>query len=250
MDTHQSDLIIDLSHENNQLVERFEQTKYWDIFEEILEDYERNNYLENIQEILEAGQSKVEERAKIAGKDIDQVKKKAAGDYFQRLVVYAILDEAQENGYRVLYDPQLDSHQELSSLDLDFEGESVKPDTDIVIYDPENDSPIHIFSCKTSLRERLTQSAMWKMFYSVSSHDCDDPTCPSHNYNQSGTDREVLVGFITIDWYDELVNNDVAQLLDVGYTNNEKSVDESAGIYPIDKLRDHIFNDWTQPRSE
>jgi hypothetical protein len=237
---------MDIRKENEKFLNKLPGWKYWDIFEREINAVPKDQRLSTARSIIEDCQEDVEARAESQDLNLSQVRRSVAGRYFQGFITNETLDVASENGYRILHDPTLSNHPELSNASLDIGGLTVEPDTDIVYYEPDADSPIYIFSCKTSLRERLAQSGMWQIVYQMAGHDCSDPECPTNSYTHSGTlDREVYAGFITLDWYEEVPNNDVIDLLDITYVANPSSVDRSRDVYPLEKLPDHIEKGWS-----
>lgn len=219
--------------------------KYWDIFDREIQKFDEEDRLDNAQTIIRSCKADVEDRAESNGKQLDQVRPAVAGRYFQAFIASTTISTASENGYRVLHNPKLSKNPELKNASLEFNDTEIEPDTDIVYYEPDADSPILIFSCKTSLRERLAQSGMWKIIYETAGHDCSDTDCPTHNYSFSGTlDRDIYLGFITMDWYDEVERNDIVDMMDLGYVADTTNVDRSANIYPLPELTDHIESGW------
>lgn len=230
---------------NKQLVNKFDGWMYWDIFDAEIQKVAKDRRLAQAQSIIENCEPAVEDRAESNDKNLDQVRRSVAGDYFQGFIASTTAETATNNDYRVLHNPTLSKNDDLKDLALTLNGNEVKPDTDLVYYKPDDDSPIMIFSCKTSLRERLAQSGMWKIVYETAEHECSDEDCPTHNYSFAGDiDREIYIGFITIDWYDEVESDDVVDLLDLGYVANPANADRSADIYPVAELADHIESDW------
>ena len=86
-----------------------------------------------------------------------------------------------------------------------------KPDIDLLVYGQNPKSPIVIYSCKTSLRERAGQTYRWKLLLDLASCTCPyierSQECPIHRYEISYEKlRPVKVGFITADFYREINN--------------------------------------------
>jgi type II restriction enzyme len=84
-------------------------------------------------------------------------------------------------------------------------GESQRPDVDILIYTEDEDTPLLICSCKTSLRERAGQTYRWKLLLDMARCNCEhEPDCPMSRYNlHYESDKDILVALITADFYDE-----------------------------------------------
>jgi hypothetical protein len=90
----------------------------------------------------------------------------------------------------------------------------------------------------------MAQSGMWKLMFEVATHSCIDPGCPTQNYSFSGEfERDIYMGFGTVDFYDDVESKDIVELFDFGYV---PTVDEgTSGVaYPMERLLDHIENRW------
>ena len=234
---------------NQDVKSRIEQYTYWDIFEEDVNRRTDREILTDIEGLMTNVVDEVTARAEENGKDVSQVRSNVAGNYFQALVSYATADVAAENGLRLLHSKKLESTGLADAVPvIGGEDETIlSPDSDIVYYDPEG-GPIFIISCKTSFRERMAQSGMWKLMFEVATHSCSDPDCPTHNYSFSGEfERDIYMGFGTVDFYDDVESKDIVELFDFGYA---PTVDEGASgvAYPMDRLIDHIENEWSSFR--
>lgn len=235
---------MELKTKNDKDKNKVKRYEYWSIFEKNIYTYAE--CIPNIRELLESCKEEVIALAEKEGKDITQVKRKVAGDYFQAVVFWDIVDTATKSGLRALLNRRVQTVPALSNAIPDYNGTELKPDTDIVFYKPASQKPVYILSCKTSFRERLGQTGMWKLFYDMATYSCNDPSCPSHSFSLSGsTKRNIYTGFVTIDWYDELKSNDIADTLDFGYTANPKSVDQSKNVFSITEMKDHIQDHWS-----
>ncbi|MFQ6071932.1 MAG: BsaWI family type II restriction enzyme, partial [Methanosarcinales archaeon] len=191
-------------------------------------------------------------RASDEGLDLKQVRVSVAGKYFQALLAYIIADTASENGYRILLDPDLRKYDELQGTVVMLGDTALKPDADLVLYKPDDVmTPIAIFSCKTSLRERIHQSVMWKLLAELSFMKCEYSStvegCPVDKYKMDvEIDRDIILGFITMDWYNELANpqyKGISSIFDVIYTSNLNI--NLPNVRSIDLIFDDIRNDWT-----
>jgi len=234
---------------NQDVKSRIEQYTYWDIFEEDVNRRTDREILTDIEGLMTNVVDEVTARAEENGKDVSQVRSNVAGNYFQALVSYATADVAAENGLRLLHSKKLELTELADAVPvIGGEDETIlSPDSDIVYYDPEG-GPIFIISCKTSFRERMAQSGMWKLMFEVATHSCSDPDCPTHNYSFSGEfERDIYMGFGTVDFYDDVESKDIVELFDFGYA---PTVDEGASgvAYPMDRLIDHIENEWSSFR--
>ena len=234
---------------NQDVKSRIEQYTYWDIFEEDVNRRTDREILTDIEGLMTNVVDEVTARAEGNGKDVSQVRSNVAGNYFQALVSYATADVAAENGLRLLHSKKLESTELADAVPvIGGEDETIlSPDSDIVYYDPDG-GPIFIISCKTSFRERMAQSGMWKLMFEVATHSCSDPDCPTHNYSFSGEfERDIYMGFGTVDFYDDVESKDIVELFDFGYA---PTVDKgTSGVaYPMERLIDHIENEWSSFR--
>lgn len=234
---------------NQDVKSRIEQYTYWDIFEEDVNRRTDREILTDIEGLMTNVVDEVTARAEENGKDVSQVRSNVAGNYFQALVSYATADVAAENGLRLLHSKKLESTELADAVPvIGGEDETIlSPDSDIVYYNPDG-GPIFIISCKTSFRERMAQSGMWKLMFEVATHSCSDPDCPTHNYSFSGEfERDIYMGFGTVDFYDDVESKDIVELFDFGYA---PTVDEgTSGVaYPMERLIDHIENEWSSFR--
>jgi len=234
---------------NQDVKSRIEGYTYWDIFEDDVDRRSDRDILTDMDSLMNNAVDEVTERAQENGKDVSQVLSNVAGNYFQALVSYATADVAAENGLRLLNSKKLESTELADAVPIisDEEETVLSPDSDIVYYDPEG-GPIFIISCKTSFRERMAQSGMWKLMFEVATHSCSDPDCPTHTYSFSGDfERDIYMGFGTVDFYDDVAFKDIVELFDFGYA---PTVDEgTSGVaYPMEKLLDHIENQWSSFR--
>lgn len=234
---------------NQNVRSRIEGYTYWDIFEDDVDCRSDREILTDINDLMTNVVDEVTERARDNNKDVRQVRSNVAGNYFQALVSYATADVAADNGLRLLHSKRLESTELADAVPIigDKEDTVLSPDSDIVYYDPDG-GPIFIISCKTSFRERMAQSGMWKLMFEVATHSCSDPDCPTHNYSFAGEfEREIYMGFSTVDFYNDVESKDIVELFDFGYA---PTVDEgTSGVaYPMEKLLDHIKTRWNSFR--
>lgn len=235
---------------NDDVKSTIEDYTYWDIFEEGVQQRSSREVLGDINTLMNSVENEVTTRASEAGQDVTQTRRTVAGTYFQALVSYATADIASDNGFRLIHNPRNLNGTELAGAVPTFEdgsGEETEltPDTDIVYFDPDNDnSSIFIVSCKTSFRERMTQSALWQIMFTMSNHSCPEQNCPTHQFSLSGDfNRDIYMGFATTDFYDSIDSIDVIDLFDFGYVPSEGS-STADNVYPISCLVDHIQNEW------
>jgi len=177
--------------------------------------------LDYLTEIMRKSQENVEKiiQKKIKKgeiKDASQSRVAVAGLNFQGIIVYALVKNILLGNLPkiiVALRPKQSKHYKeiLEKYTEIIVGDEIqKPDVDIMIFDPnKKDTPVIIYSCKTSLRERAGQTYRWKLLYEMATSKCEyiekSETCPIKKYKISFSgEREVLVGFITADFYDEI----------------------------------------------
>lgn len=92
------------------------------------------------------------------------------GKNFERLILHIIEDQVSLLGLKCTKDAVLDRtrlSEELSrvrrNLVVHYGPYDLVPDTDIIIYDPKNYTIVAVVSCKITLRERIAQTAYWKL---------------------------------------------------------------------------------------
>jgi type II restriction enzyme len=132
-----------------------------EIFEEAREKYK--------QEYLSSSKaSKL--RAKGKTPDAEQSWKAFKGKNFEKLIWHIIGDELESVDLRVILGASLKRKKlsaELSkvyrNLLIRYGQWALLPDVDLVIYDPTTCNIIGVISCKITLRERIAQTAYWKL---------------------------------------------------------------------------------------
>jgi len=111
-------------------------------------------------------------RARAQGRqpDHEQSWRAFKGSNFEKLVLYMIEDGVRALGLGITTDRKLEARNlsiELSrvrrNLVVHYGRYEIMPDTDLVIYDPEDDTVLAVISCKVTLRERIAQTAYWKL---------------------------------------------------------------------------------------
>lgn len=132
-----------------------------EIFEEAREKYKKE-YLSS------SKASKL--RAKGKTPDAEQSWKPFKGKNFEKLIWHIIGDELESVDLRVILGASLKRKKlsaELSkvyrNLLIRYGEWALLPDVDLVIYDPTTCNIIGVISCKITLRERIAQTAYWKL---------------------------------------------------------------------------------------
>jgi len=117
-------------------------------------------------------QSDTAKRARAEGREPDheQSWRSFKGKNFEKLVRYMIEDGVKALGLGITTDTKLEARNlpmELSrvrqNLVVHYGRYDIMPDTDLVIYDPEDQTVLAVISCKVTLRERIAQTAYWKL---------------------------------------------------------------------------------------
>ncbi|WP_457638732.1 BsaWI family type II restriction enzyme [Persephonella sp.] len=161
-----------------------------------------------LHDIMRNSQDSVEELIRervIQGeiKDPNQARKTVAGNSFQFLILYALIENIEEgnlpNSLIVLKTKQHKVLDEYATIEV--AGETQKPDIDLLVFTEDERHPVMIYSCKTSLRERAGQTYKWKLLVEITKK------CPQlkEEYQLKYPEkRKVLTGFITTNFYDEI----------------------------------------------
>jgi type II restriction enzyme len=132
-----------------------------EVFEEAREEYKRE-YL--------ASSKAAKLRAKGKTPDAEQSWKAFKGKNFEKVIWYMIDEELQSINLRAIPGNQLGRKRlspELSkvyrNLLIRYGQWALLPDVDLVIYEPATCGVIGVVSCKITLRERIAQTAYWKL---------------------------------------------------------------------------------------
>ena len=117
-------------------------------------------------------ESDTAKRARAEGREPDHEQSWRAfkGKNFEKLILYMIEDGVRALGLGITTDAKLETRNlpiELSrvrrNLVVHYGRYDIMPDTDLVIYDPEDHTVLAVISCKVTLRERIAQTAYWKL---------------------------------------------------------------------------------------
>ena len=114
---------------------------------------------------------KEKHRKNFKGKDFEQSWKPVKGRLLERFIMYAIKSEVEALGLKAIMQKDIESEkltEELEQVRTNVlvhygEGHSLVPDADIIIYDPSDRTVLAIISSKVTLRERIAQTAYWKL---------------------------------------------------------------------------------------
>ncbi len=181
--------------------------------------------------------------------DPDQARKSAAGNVFQQMVAYCIAENiingnlsprlvVKMSGFKDIID-------QYASIRI---GDDVQqPDTDVLVYDPDDEeSPIMIFSCKTSLRERAGQTYKWKLMCDLATCKCehmkDNPECTTVKYRlEYDPTRMVKMCIITADFYNEITNPQIHGIFNFfDYSYITKKIEDDDSIIPLGHVIDDL----------
>ena len=166
--------------------------------------------LDYLDEILKNSEPAVMNIARQTSKDLKQVRVSVAGNNYQALVAFALMENVLVGNLpnlHIIVKPK--QHPIIKQYGIIKVGEQTqKPDIDILIHSDKPKSPLVICSCKTSLRERAGQTYRWKLLLDLATanpkHLKKYPDCPINRLNiQYNQDRKVYVVLITADFYNE-----------------------------------------------
>ena len=182
--------------------------------------------------------------------DFEQSWKPVKGNILEKLITHILEDEVAGLGLRIVRGNTLDKSKsqnlskELSlvkrNLLVDYgEFGSHLPDVDMIIYDPKTLKVLAVISSKSSLRERIAQTAYWKLKL----------------YGDKATEH-IKVYFITPDEDGTLTiktpaNKDRAMVevdTDGSYVMSERQIEESSTVKMFDKFIDDLRESLNEQR--
>lgn len=182
--------------------------------------------------------------------DFGQSWKPVKGNILEKLITHILEDEVAGLGLRIVRGNTLDKSKsqnlskELSlvkrNLLVDYgEFGSHLPDVDMIIYDPKTLKVLAVISSKSSLRERIAQTAYWKLKL----------------YGDKATEH-IKVYFITPDEDGTLTiktpaNKDRAMVevdTDGSYVMSERLIEESSTVKMFDKFIDDLRESLNEQR--
>ena len=181
----------------------------------------------------------------------DQARKSAAGNIFQQMLAYILALNILEGNItkNVIVTTSTKSIVDKYAA-IHVGNDTQKPDSDVIVYSLDNDTPIINISCKTSCRERAGQTYKWKLLCDLATCDCDhkddSPDCPCRKYDLSYVpQKKILICFVTTDFYNELRNPQIAAMFnffDYSYIAKEES--DNPKILTLDNIIDSINNEF------
>ncbi len=202
-----------LKIENNENIH-----KSLEILNEYIKNYGEIKSFDFLHDIMKKSQPFVEELLELRKKinpnyDKDQARKRIAGNNFQFLVLYLlILNIEKGNLPENLIILKTKKHKIVDEYaTIKVADETQKPDLDLIAFSEEEEKPIIIYSCKTSLRERAGQTYRWKLLVDITKH------CPAliEKYKLEYPEkRKVLTGLITTNFYNVIMQPQQKGMLD------------------------------------
>jgi type II restriction enzyme len=175
-------------------------------------------------------------------RDFEQSWKPVKGNILEKLITHILEDEVASLGLKIVRGRTLDKSKsqnlskELSlvkrNLLIDYgEFGSHLPDVDMIIYNPKDLKVLAVISSKSSLRERIAQTAYWKLKL----------------YGDRAT-KHIKVYFLTPDEDGTLTiktpaNKDRAMVevdTDGSYVMSERQIEESSTVKMFDKFIDDL----------
>jgi len=167
--------------------------------------------LNHLDEVLKNSEPEVMKIIIKGGKDVKQTRVSVAGNNFQALVAHTLLENVLIGNLPLInIELKPKQHKIVNKYAvININGETQKPDLDILIYKDKQKTPIIICSCKTSLRERAGQTYRWKLLVDLATADPNHlkkyPDCPINKYKITyQSDRKIYVLMITADLYNEV----------------------------------------------
>ena len=169
---------------------------------------------DKIYEILVNGKSAVDEillnrQSEGNIKNMDQARKSIAGNAFSNLIIYVFLQNKingliNENVFITNKKSDIKDFNSIATINVD--GETQKPDVDLIIYSKNEDGSTKkcaILSLKTSLRERAGQTYKWKLLMEIANYSEQIKSKYNITYNPTCMP---LVCFATVNFYNEINN--------------------------------------------
>ena len=214
------------------------------------------NVLAHLHDVMRAAQPLVE--AEIMNRintglitNPDQARKSAAGNIFQQMVAYILAQNVIENNITKNVIVTTSTKSIIDDYAAIQVGDDIQtPDSDVIVYSTDDNTPIMNLSCKTSCRERAGQTYKWKLLCDLATCNCDhkyqNPDCPSTRYGLSySPEKKILICFVTSDFYEELTNPQIAAMFNFfDYSYVAKSISPNPNILTLDNIIDSINNEF------
>lgn len=231
-----------ISSRHQEIRSKLQSYKYHEHLFDALKEYNEGQYLSNIKQILfEDREEEINNAIRDNGKDVTQSWKMISGSFFQAIIWSSIVTAAEQNGYYVAWEPTVEEVFGHAG-GLKVNGTTVEPDMDIAVYEPHSEGPIRIFSCKTSLKDRVNQSLLWKLVFDVVGTNCSDSNCITNDYSIQNN-RDIEYGLITLNNDGSFAGSEVVNMFDYAYAP-EGSAFGRSNSFDIELLREHVTNGW------
>ena len=207
-----------LNKDEQKTLKRIRETLYMkktiSLIDSFLNENDYRLVFDELYQILNEAKSYVDEylkerKEKGEIKDEKQALKSIAGNSFTQALIYVFLKNKEIGNLRedIFITSKLSkipSFKEVLLIHVD--GETQKPDCDIVIYSLNKDNSLKkcmILSLKTSLRERAGQTYKWKLLMEIARSDGHIKEKYNIKYNPK---KIPLVAFATVNFYNEINN--------------------------------------------
>jgi hypothetical protein len=211
------------------------------IVDKLIDEHGKENIFSNITEVIESGEVYVNRRSLRENKDESQAGRNAVGRIFELLAYVRLVELCESSGYVCYHEPELSEIPGLNPSDY-----SQKPDMDIVIVnDSVSESPVYVFSLKTSLKDRIKQSAFWMLrmkLPSVSSILGNSGNLFKGIKDMSmfqDKNRDVMYGYISPVW-SGCASNSILDDFDFGFVPESETTDSFDSQFSITKLEERI----------
>lgn len=214
------------------------------MYEELKKKFGLNTYKhisELLDEVKEIHRRNFAENPSPRG-DFEQSLKPIKGNTLEKLIIHILKDEVTRLGLNIVSGKKLGSGKSQNrdkglglvkrNLLVDYgEFGCHLPDVDIIIYDPNTFKVLAVISSKSSLRERIAQTAYWKL-----------------KLHADRVTEHIKVYFLTPDLDGILTvkkpaNKDRAMVevdTDGSYIMSEKQIEESSTVKMFDKFIDDL----------
>lgn len=212
--------------------------KFVPVIYEVVQQSDETDILENLNLFINKCQPYVEAMGRMEGKDsIPDYRSQAVGQINEILTYLQIVEIVDGSGAKCLYNPSLGS---LPNVEADADQ---SPDMDIGIVS-EDEETIHVFSLKTSFRERIKQSAYWYLKLKLPARGIvskipnflSDRLCDLLEHSMFlSKDAEIKYGYIS-PILNGSANTKVLDEFDMGYVPSEEVMSDRDNQYSLSDL--------------
>jgi hypothetical protein len=230
-----------LSTTHRKSLEMISSYKNAPIVHKMMKEYSDEPTLENITEILKEAEKYSNRRSIKEGKNVEQAGKNSIGKMFEMIMYIELVRAAEESEYTCHYQPEA---EELDGLEL--RNDTPSPDIDIALSNREN-STIYVMSLKTSLKDRIKQSAYWRLKMKLPSKDDMSETFNSEMENTTPFNRKecnIQYGYVS-PICSGGSSNEMLKEFDFGYVPEDKVDDSLDGQFSLPTLTEKVRNQKT-----